>query len=147
MDITLAPTKSAKVWDSGTSTTTVTNLSTVGKAVVSILTTAEAQTRDRLVEIESFPVSQNAIIEALEEATGERWAVEKTTTEQQLAEAQESLEKGNLLPAFYIWVRAFIFSGRPGARLQNAKADSELLRLPREDLQETVEKIAKGETV
>ena len=114
MDITLAPTKSATVWDSGSNTSTATNLSTVGKAVASILTTAEAQTRDRLVEIESFPISQNAVIEALERATGERWAVTGTTTEQQLAEAQASLEKGDVLPALYIWVRAFIFSGEPG---------------------------------
>jgi hypothetical protein len=147
IDITLEPTKWAKVWDSGSNVTSGTNLSTVGKAVVSILTTAEEQTRDRLVEIESFPFSQNSVIEALEKAAGERWTIEKTTTEQQLAEAQASLEKGDFLPAIYVWIRAFVFSGEPGARLQNQKTGNELLGLPHEDLQETVEKIVKGEKV
>lgn len=147
IDITLEPTKSAKVWDSGSNVTSVTNLSTVGKAVVSILTTAEELTRDRLIEIESFPISQNSVIEALEKAAGEKWTIEKTTTEQQLAEAQASLEKGDFLSAFYVWVRAFVFSGEPGARFQNPKANNELLGLPHEDLQKTVEKIVKGEKV
>ena len=77
-----------------------------------VLTTAEAQTRDRLLNIESFAASQNEVVLVLENVTGEKWNVESTTTEKQLELAGEFLERGDFLEAFYRWVRAYIFSDK-----------------------------------
>jgi nucleoside-diphosphate-sugar epimerase len=143
IDITLPPTKTAIIWDSGSNPATCTNLSTVAAAVIATLTTAEVGTRDRLLNIQSFKASPNDIVEALEKATGEKWIIEKTTTKEQLALAQECLEKGDFLPALYRWIRTFVFSER--ATLPNI--ENELLGLPKEDLQTTVEKIIKGEKI
>jgi hypothetical protein len=131
------------IWNSGSNPTTCTTLSTVATAVVAALTTAEVETRDRLLNIQSFQASPNDIVKALEKATGEKWSIEKTTTKEQLALAQECLEKGDFLPAYYRWVRTCVFAEE--ARLPNI--ENELLGLPKEDLQTTVEKVIKGEKI
>ncbi|KAH7314277.1 hypothetical protein BKA65DRAFT_516518 [Rhexocercosporidium sp. MPI-PUGE-AT-0058] len=147
LDIGLPPTSSAKIWDSGDSKFSVTILSTVGQAVVAILTTAEETTRNKLIEIESFSVSQNEIVAALEKVTGTKWELEKTSSKEQLDIAGGSLEKGEFLEAFYIWVRAWIFSGKEGAKLVNAKEGNELLDVGGERLEDVVGKVVRGEIV
>lgn len=98
------------MWDDGTNVTTFTNLSTVALAVLQALTVAEQSTRDRLINIESFAASQKDVVAALEKATGETWAIQRTTTTEQLKLAQASLENGDFVLAFYRWIRAYIFS-------------------------------------
>lgn len=143
IDITLPPTKTATIWDSGSNITTFTNLSTVAAAVVSILTIAETQTRDRLVNIESFAASQNEIVAAFEKAASAKWTIRTTTTKEQLALAHEELDNGEFLPAFYRWIRAVVFSEQ--GKLPNI--ENGLLGLPREDLRTTIRRILAGEKV
>jgi hypothetical protein len=120
-----------------------TNLSTVAAAVVAILSTAEAETRDRFVTIESFKISQNNIVQALERITGEIWAIEKTTTDVQLAEARKSLESGDFLSAFYRLILVVLFSGQEEIAFKNDKLDNKLLGLEDETLEGTLEDIVK----
>ena len=147
MDITLPPTKAATVWDNGTNLFGASNLSTVAAGVVAILSTAEVQTRDRFVYIESFTTSQREIVSALEKATGDTWMVEETTTEAQFAVAQEALHKDDFLAAYYRWIRGGLFSGNEACRFTKEKLDNELLGLPKEDLQNVVARIVKGESI
>lgn len=143
IDITLPPLKTAKIWDNGDNLTTCTTLSTVAKAVLAILTTAEESTRDRLVNIESFAVSPVEIVATLEKVSGEKWTLESTTTEKELALANEALENGDFLSALYTWIKACIFA--ECSRLENV--ENELLGLEKEDLESVVGKIVKGEAV
>ncbi|KAH9209772.1 hypothetical protein DL95DRAFT_466458 [Leptodontidium sp. 2 PMI_412] len=146
LDITLPPTNSAKIWDSGNSKFAATNLSTVGRAVVTILTTAEEKTRNKQVEVESFTTTQNEIVAILEKVTGAKWNVEKTSSEQELAAAEANLEKGEFLEAYYIWVKAWIFSGKVGSKLVNAKDGNELLSVEAESLEDVIGKVVRGES-
>ncbi|KAG4429433.1 hypothetical protein IFR05_015085 [Cadophora sp. M221] len=147
LDITLPPSRSVKLWDSGNSKFSTTNLSTVGRAVVTILTTAEEKTRNKQIEIESFVTSQNEIISILEKVTSAKWNVEKTTSEQELAAAGANLEKGEFLEAYYTWVKACIFSGKVGSELVNAKEGNELLGVGGKSLEDVVGKVVRGESV
>lgn len=147
LDISLPPAQSAKIWDSGTAKFSATTLSTVGRAVVSILSTAQEQTRNKLVEIESLSTSQNEIVAALEKATGKEWKIEKTSMDEQLGHAGASLEKGEFLEAFYVWIRAWVFSGKEGARLVKAEEGNQLLGVGGESMEEVVAKVIRGEEV
>lgn len=145
LDVFLQPTKTAKVWDGGSGVFSASNLSTVAAGVVAILSIAEAETRDRFVNIESFATSQRDVVAALEKTTGEKWTVEETSMKEQLAVAQEMHEKGDFLNAFYRWILASVVSGREEPRFKTV--DNELLGLLREDMQETVEKLLKGDSI
>lgn len=115
--------------------------------MVSILSTAQEQTRNKLVEIESFSTSQNEIVAALEKATGKEWKIEKTSMDEQLGLAGASLEKGEFLEAFYVWIRAWVFSGKEGARLVKAEEWNQLLGVGGECMEEVVAKVIRGEEV
>ncbi len=147
LDISLPPAKTATIWDNGTNSFPASNLSTVAAGVVAILSISELQTRDRFVYIESFTTSQCEIVSALEKITGEKWAIEKTTTEKQFAIAQETLQKDYFLGAYYRWIRGGLFSGNDGCHFAKEKFDNELLGLPKENLQDVIERILKGENV
>ena len=147
LDVSLPPAKKAKIWDAGTAKFSATTLSTVGRAVVSILAAAQEQTRNKLIEIESFSTSQNEIVAALEKVTGEEWKIEKTSMDEQLGLASANLEKGDFLEAFYVWIRAWIFSGKEGARLMKAEEGHDLLGVGGESMEEVLAKVVKGEKV
>ncbi|KAH8588342.1 hypothetical protein B0O99DRAFT_639549 [Bisporella sp. PMI_857] len=147
LDITLSPTNTASIWSQGVHTFSVTNLSTVVSAVISILTTAESDTRDRLVYIESFATSQAEVLSALEKVSGEKWAVKHTTVEEQLTAAKKELSEANYWGAWHRWIKSSLFSGKPGARFDPAKLDNELLGLKKENLEDSVAKILKGERI
>lgn len=97
--------------------------------------------------MESFTASQREIVSALEKATEDTWMIEETTTEAQFAAAQEALQKGDFLAAYYRWIRCGLFSGNEACRFSKEKLDNELLGLQKEDLQDVIEKIAKGESI
>lgn len=99
------------------------------------------------MHIESFAVSQKTIVGALEKATAEKWEIRNTTTIEQLAAAQEVLKKGDFITPFASWIRAGLFSGEYGCRFERELLDNKLLGLPKENLQEVVEKLLKGEFV
>ncbi|KAK0118340.1 hypothetical protein ONS95_012630 [Cadophora gregata] len=147
LDISLPPAHTAKIWDSGANSFSGTTLSTVGRAVLSILTTAQNETRNKLIEIESFATSQNEIVAVLEKVTGKKWTIEKTSMDDQLGIAGAHLEKGEFIEALYIWVRAWIVCGREGARLVKAEEGNKLLGVGGENIEEVVGKVVKGEKV
>lgn len=84
---------------------------------------------------------------ALEKVTGQEWEVEKTSMDEQLGVAGASLEKGEFLEAFYVWVRAWVFSGREGARLVGAQQGNGLLGVGGEGIEEVVGRVVRGEKV
>lgn len=64
--------RSAMIWDSGDKTFTLTNLSTVGKAVVAVLQNA-AEYTNKYVYVGSVTTSQNEILAALQKKTAKNW--------------------------------------------------------------------------
>ncbi|KAH8597272.1 hypothetical protein B0O99DRAFT_540953 [Bisporella sp. PMI_857] len=147
LDITLPPTKTATLWDQGVNTFSAANLSTVASVVISILTTAERETRDRLVYIEEFATSQAEVLSALEKLSGEKWTVEHTTAQEQLAAAKKEFGEGEFWAAWHRWAKTGLFSGEPGTHFDQAKLDNELLGVKKGSLEDSVAKILKGETI
>ncbi|KAL2061568.1 hypothetical protein VTL71DRAFT_6945 [Oculimacula yallundae] len=144
LDITLLPTAHAKIWDSGNSKFSTTTLSTVARAVVAILTTAEVATRNSLVNIQSFSTSQNEIVAMLEKVVGETWAIENTTTLEQMEIASANLENNEFVEAFYIWVRAWMFSGRQEVVLKEWEKDNRLLGVESQSLEDVIVQAVGG---
>jgi hypothetical protein len=131
--------KAATIWGDASNIFSATNLPSVAAAVVSILGTAETETCYRFVYIESLKTSQYAIVAALEKAVGEKWTIEKTTTEEQLGASQKLLQSGDTLSAFYTWIVAGIFSGDKGIKFGDEELDNKLLGLKEEGLEGAVE--------
>jgi hypothetical protein len=75
---------------------------------------------------------------------GEKWVIEKTTTGEQLAAAQASLERGDFLAAYYRWILVGLFSGQEAYQFKSNRLDNELLGLKEQILQETVEEIVNS---
>ncbi|KAL4732169.1 hypothetical protein ACLX1H_001177 [Fusarium chlamydosporum] len=72
--------RKAKIWDDGNKKFTLTNEDQLARAVVSVMEHPE-ETRNRYLHVYSVVTTQNEILHSLEEATGEDWAVDKTTTD------------------------------------------------------------------
>lgn len=86
-------------------------------------------------------LSQNSIVQALEEATGEKWNITKTTTEQELAKSRTAYDSGDVLGGFYRWIMAGMFTGNPHLAFKGDKLDNKLLGLKEKNLLETVKEI------
>jgi hypothetical protein len=50
-------------------------------------------------------------VQVLEKVTGEKWAIEKTTTEEQIAVSREALANGDILGAYYHYCRNLVGQG------------------------------------
>jgi hypothetical protein len=134
--------RTATIFDSGDSTWTATNLATVGKAVANTLL-KPAETKNRYVWVSSFSVSQNAVLAALEKATGAQWKTERVSLKQQREEGQANLGQGGFKPIAQILLAA-IFDPNTGCdHAKTEKLDNELLGLPKEDLESTVAAVLK----
>jgi hypothetical protein len=133
----------ASIWDDGTSKFSTTNMSTVGKAVVSVLSPQNfVATANQYVTIASHTVSQNDILAVLEELTGGDWRISKKNTDAELKKANEEFRKGNQLAAYDL-IKALTFG--PGSLGDSTKVEGGLwndrLGLPKEDLKESISKI------
>ena len=134
----------ATIYDSGDAKTDLTLLSTIGKATGSVLEHA-AETANKYVCINSFFVSQNEILAALEKTSGKKWE----TTEITIAEAnkigKEKLGKGDFSGIVPL-ISSLAFSGHEWVHQYGS--DNQMLGLTQEeDLETVVAKIYNGEKV
>lgn len=136
--------RTATIWDSGAKKWSTANLPTVGKAVVGVLS-HPAETKNRYVWIESFCVSQNEVLAALEKATGEKWQINKVATEDQIREGREGMAKGVPMAIGKLIVGAILIDDEDAVMdfSKTAPLDNEVLGLPKEDLQTAVDAIVK----
>ncbi|KAF4999915.1 hypothetical protein FGRMN_2153 [Fusarium graminum] len=134
--------RSATIWDDGNKKFTLTNERRLSEAVVSVLKHPE-ETRNRYLYIYSVVTTQYEILKALETASGDKWAVNTTSTDQQVAEAKEKLGAGDLSGG-YILVRATTYGNSHGLRANYAKEKdlaNGFLGLDTESVEETVKRV------
>ncbi|KAL3419866.1 Pinoresinol reductase 1-like protein 3 [Phlyctema vagabunda] len=144
MGIAVIPERKATIWDNGDTRFSATNIPTIVTAVVQILTTADAETRNRFVTIESFATTQNEIIATLEAVSGKSWDVTRKTTEEQLRTANALAATGQWMPSFSIKIMTLIYEPGSGADLSvYSKLDNELLGLPKENIRDAVESVLR----
>lgn len=101
------------------------------------------ETANKYLYVASVETTQNAILSALESATGAKWSVNRTTTDEQVGEALKKLGAGDFSGAFAL-VRATGYGNTAGLRANYAKDETlanSVLGLELESLEETVKKV------
>ena len=137
--------RTATIWDKGTSKFTLTDDDQLGRAVIAVLDRPD-QTANKNIYVASFETSQKEILTALEKVTSSRWTVTDTTTEKEVAEASEKIGKGDFSGA-YALVRATSFASTPGLRANYSRVEelsNELLGLEFGSVEETVSRVVGG---
>jgi putative NADH-flavin reductase len=82
----------ARIFDGGDIRWSATTIDTIATAVVRILQNEE-QTRDRMLYIQSFCVTQNEVLRSLEKATGKDWQVEHVDSDTYIGEAKRVTDR------------------------------------------------------
>jgi hypothetical protein len=138
--------RTATIWDDGTVRFSATNIATVGLAVARALQRAD-QTANKYLYVASFTITQNELLAALQKATGgAEWTVTRTTLDEKVKFGQERLQQGDFWSALGpLILAAGVYSADSGSNFEPYGLSNELLDLPKEDLQESVEKaVAAG---
>lgn len=128
------PSRAARIYDDGNEPITGTTIASIGRAVAGILE-HPAATANRFLRTRSMEVTQNDVLAAFEEATGEKWSVTKVSTKDVLAEGKGKLaagDRGGMLDLLTVQ----LFEEGAGRSIVATKEDSdnELLGVPEEDL-------------
>ncbi|KAM0542851.1 hypothetical protein ACHAPJ_012574 [Fusarium lateritium] len=134
--------RTAMIWDDGNKKFTLINQKQLARAVVSILEHPQ-ETANCYLCVYSVETTQNEILAALEEATGTKWTVNSTSTDEQITEAREKLGAGDFSGGFTL-VRATTYSNVPGLRAnypEERNLANEILGLEVESVQETVKRL------
>ncbi|KAK6540433.1 hypothetical protein TWF694_009228 [Orbilia ellipsospora] len=136
--------RTATIWDGGNKSFTCTNEKQLGQAVVSVLQHPQ-ETSNQYLFVASVETTQNEIIAALEEVSGESWTVTHTTTDTQVNEGFKKLQAGDFSGAFAL-VRATAFGNTPGLHANYAKDEklaNDILGLSLEDVKDVVKRVLK----
>jgi hypothetical protein len=134
------------IFDGGNRAFSATNLSQVGNAVVAVLSKPE-ETANQFIYIDSFTATQNEILSELEKATGEKWKVTESTTEEAKAEGKALFAKGDFSGLLLLLKAIFLGEGYGSDFTKDAVLDNEKLGLPNQDLVSTVTALAAGRAV
>ena len=88
---------SAKIWDGGSVPFTATNLDTIGKALVAVLSTPELveQSKNTYIYVASLTATQNDILAILEKLTGKSWTTEAVSSKQVSKDGLEKFGMGD----------------------------------------------------
>lgn len=104
-----------------------------------------SETANKYVSINSFFVSQNEILAALENASGKKWDVTKTTNAEANRVSKEKLDRGDYSGVVPL-IAALLFSGNEW--VHHRGPDNQMLGLSQDESLETVVgKIYRGEKV
>jgi hypothetical protein len=128
--------------DGGTSVFTTTTLSTVGKALVTMLQHPD-ETKNTYVFVSSFNVSQKDILGIAEKVNGQKWTLKHITSEEVIANGRRRLAAGDFAGIMDLT--------RGGAFGKQGLGDSrpyglwnDRLGLPREDIEKAIRDVIQG---
>lgn len=132
----------AIIYDSGTEPFTGTTLTGIGQAVVGALLNPTA-TANRFLAVQSICTNQNELLSALEKATGQKWDVERQTTEEVIKSGKEDFKTGAGLWRLKLAVATLydVGKGRGMVAATREESDSELLGVKKESADEIVAKL------
>lgn len=134
--------KTAQIWDDGSVPFSTSNLTTIGKAIVSLLSTPErlSATENKHVYIASHTVTQRDILASFEKVTGAKWDVEHIKSEEAGAKAKEQFEKGDYSAIPDLIRSAFLAPDELGNF--GEKVSNDILGLQKENLEADVKRVA-----
>lgn len=137
----------ATIYNGGNDPVTHTTLSSIGAATAAVLQNP-GKTKNKNVYVNSYRVTQNEILAALEKATGEKWKTTPASAEELQKKGGEKLGQGDYSGLFDLIIGT-IYSGEKALDYPTLKGlDNDDLGLPKEEpLEVTIAKIVKGEEV
>jgi hypothetical protein len=136
------PSQTAKIWDGGNKSFTLTNEKQLGQSVVSVLQNPQ-RTSNQYLYVASVETTQMEIVRALENVTGARWTIKDTTTDEQVSTAVKKLTTGDFSGALAL-VRATCFGNTPGLHanyVQEEKLANDMLGLEMESVVDTIKRV------
>jgi hypothetical protein len=132
----------AIIYDAGTERFTGTTLSGIGQAVVGTLLNPLA-TANRFLAVQSTCTCQDELLSAFEAATGERWKVERQTTEELIKSGKEDFsdEIGMWRLKLAVATLYDVGQGRGMVSATREESDANLLGVKEESAGEIVAKL------
>lgn len=103
-------TKRGILYDAGSTTFTVSTLSTVIRAIVAVLL-KPGLTKNQYVHVSSFDLTQNMILESLERISGTKFQMQKMSLEDLYAMGEKHVDEGRWEAGYGELVAATIYSG------------------------------------
>ncbi|KAI0134764.1 hypothetical protein BJ170DRAFT_216289 [Xylariales sp. AK1849] len=125
-------TKTATLYDSGNEHFQASNLLFIARAVVAVLSRPE-QTENKYLSVASFNISHNEMLAAIQEETGERWAVKHLNSVEVEKKGVEALGKGDVAKAFLPLLARHLYGDGQGQALKPEESANALLGLQEED--------------
>lgn len=130
-------TKKADIIDDGNTRSSQATLPQIAKATVRILQRPE-ETKNKMLFIQSFCVSQNEVLASLEKAMGAKWEITRYDSEEFIKDKKALADKGN---ADAIEDLVFVLGAIDGDWEGRPDFAMELLGLENEDLDQVVQQV------
>jgi len=134
--------RKVRVIDSGEEIVSTSTLGFVAKAVVAVLE-REEETRNKLVEVVEFNVSQNEVVRILEEVVGERFGVERVDGKVLGQRGEEKLKEGDFGGAFFDLLLAWNFTDGGKHAVKQEEMANVWLGLKGQSVKEALKKYVK----
>lgn len=134
-------------WDSGAVPFSATNIATIGKAVINLLSSSDrlSATSNKYIFIASHTITLERLFEAVRKATpGEEWTVEHVDSKAVAAKAKEEVAKGNIYGAYDLIKYVTLAEGLGNVGDFSKDVSNDLLGLEEEDLDADVKSIVEG---
>ncbi|RFN49906.1 hypothetical protein FIE12Z_5805 [Fusarium flagelliforme] len=132
------------VWDDGEGWFSTTTEDNTALAMVNALTKKWEETKNRIVWLSDFAITQNMLLEAIERLSGEKFTVEEVNTDQLIKEKQAAVTAGDPY-AIYSLIETGFVTGRFGGHLEKeGKIMNEDLGLPKKNFDEVVKAALKA---
>lgn len=84
--------RKVRIFDGGDIKWSTTTLETIGRATVEIIK-KEGETRNRMLYIQSFSITQNEVLKSVEKAMGQKWQVEHVRSEDFITQTKAVMDK------------------------------------------------------
>jgi nucleoside-diphosphate-sugar epimerase len=125
-------------WDDGEGWFSCTTEENTALALVRSLTRKWEETKNRIVWLSDFAITQKQLLEAIERLGGEKLNVERVNTDELIKEKQAAVAAGNQFATFDLIETGFV-TGRFGGHLEKeGTIMNDLLELPKKSLDEVV---------
>jgi len=133
-------------WDNGAVPFSITNIATVGKAIINLLSSVDklTATANKYVFIASHTITQKQLFDSVRKATpGEEWAVEHVDSKTAAAKAKDDLAKGNVYAGYELIKYGTFAEGLGDFGDFRRVVSNDLLGLEKEDLDADVKKVVE----
>ncbi|KAL4731315.1 hypothetical protein ACLX1H_000280 [Fusarium chlamydosporum] len=126
------------LWDDGNGWFSSTTEDNTALAMVNALSKKWEETKNRIVWLSDFAITQNILLEAIERLSGQKFTVEKVDTDKIIKEKQAAVAAGDPYAVYSLIETGFV-TGRFGGHLEKeGDIMNEVLGLPKKNVDEVV---------